>query len=46
MLLGALDARLLGTMLAGKGINRGWDGIIRAAYGSMGSLIIRSSKRK
>ena len=46
VLLGALSARLLGIMLAGKGINRGWDGVIRAAYGSMGSFIIRSSKRK
>ena len=34
MLLGTLGASLLGNMLAGKGINRAGDGIIRAGYGS------------
>ena len=34
MLLGTLDASLLGNMLAGKGINRAGEGLIRAGYGS------------
>ena len=47
MLLGTLDASLLGNMLAGKGINRAGDGaiatkqgggIIRASYGSNRSV--------
>ena len=33
-------------MLAGKGINRAEDGIIRASYGSKGILIKKSSKNK
>ena len=33
-------------MLAGKGINRAEDGIIRAGYGSKGILIKKSSKNK
>ena len=32
MLLGLSDASLLGYMLAGKGINRAGDGIIRTGY--------------
>ena len=32
MLLGTLRARLLGNILAGKGINRAGEGIIRAGY--------------
>ena len=38
MLLGTLGASLLGNMLAGKGINRARDGIIRAGYGSKRSV--------
>ena len=34
MLLGTLGARLVGNILAGKGINREGQGIIRAGYGS------------
>ena len=30
MLLGTLDANLLGNLLAGKGINRADEGVIRA----------------
>ena len=37
MPLGTLGARLLGNMLAAKGINRAGDEIIRAGYGSKGS---------
>ena len=39
MLLGTLNARLLGNMLTGKGMNRAGEGIIRAGYGSKGSSI-------
>ena len=38
MLLGTLGANLLGNMLASKGMNRAREGIIRAGYGSEGSL--------
>ena len=34
MLLGRLGASLLGTMLAGKGMNTAGEGIIKAGYGS------------
>ena len=34
MLLGTLDASLLGTILAGKGMNRAGEGFLRAGYGS------------
>ena len=34
MLLGALGASLLGNILAGKGINRAGEEVIRAGYGS------------
>ena len=34
MLLSTLGARLVGNILAGKGINREGQGIIRAGYGS------------
>ena len=34
MLLGTLGARLLGNMLAGRGIIRAGEGTIRAGYGS------------
>ena len=34
MLLGTLGARLVGNILAGKGINRAGQGIVRAGYGS------------
>ena len=37
MLIGTLGASLLGNMLAGNGINRAGEGIIRAVYGSKGS---------
>ena len=39
MLLGTLCASSLGNKLAGKGINRAGDRIIRAGYQSKGSLI-------
>ena len=39
MLLGTLDASLLRNMLAGKGMNRAGEGIIRAVYRSKGSWI-------
>ena len=39
MLLNIFDAILLGSMLAGKGINRAGEGIIRAGYGSKRSLL-------
>ena len=32
MLLGTLDASLLGNILAGKGANRAGEGVIRAGY--------------
>ena len=34
MLLGTLSASLLGNILAGKGMNRAWEGFIRAGYES------------
>ena len=34
MLLGTLGASLLGNILAGKGINRAREGIVRADYGN------------
>ena len=46
MLLGALGASFLENMLAGIGINRAGDGIIRAGFGSKGPLIKKSSKKQ
>ena len=43
MLLGTLGASLLGNMLAGKGVIRAGEEIIRAGYGSKASSIKRSS---
>ena len=34
MLLGTLSTSLLGTLLAGKGINRAGEGIVRAGEGN------------
>ena len=34
MLLGTLDASLSGNILAGNGINRAGEGIVRASYGN------------
>ena len=34
MLLGTLGASLLGNILAGKGMNRVGEGIVRACYGN------------
>ena len=34
MLLGTLDASLLGNILAGRGINRAREGVMRAGYGN------------
>ena len=34
MLLGTLAASLLGNILAGKGVNRAGEGIVRAGYGN------------
>ena len=39
MLLGTLAANLLGNMLAGRGMNRTGEGIVRAGYRSKGCLI-------
>ena len=39
MLLGTLDASLLGNNLAGKRMNRAGEGFIRAGYGSKRSSI-------
>ena len=39
MLLGTLGVHLLGNILAGKGMNRPGDRIIRAGYGSKRSSI-------
>ena len=33
MLLGSLDASLLGNIVAGKDINRAGEGVVRAGYG-------------
>ena len=33
MLLGTLDASLLGNLLTGKEINRAGEGVLRAGYG-------------
>ena len=38
ILLGTLGASMLRNMLAGKGINRAGDGIIRTGYGSKRSV--------
>ena len=35
MLLGTLDASLLGNLLTGKGIHRAGEGIVRAGEGNM-----------
>ena len=40
MLLGTLGASLLGNILAGKGINRAGEGIVRAGYGKNGFLML------
>ena len=37
MLLGTLGASLLGNILAGKGINRAGEEILRAGYGNKSS---------
>ena len=34
MLIGTLGASLLGNILAGKGINRAGEGVIRVCYGN------------
>ena len=38
MLLGTLAASLLGNILAGKGINRAGEGVIRAGYGNKNKM--------
>ena len=38
MLLGTVDANLLGNILAGKGINRAGEGVIRAGYGNKNKI--------
>ena len=43
ILLGTLGASLLGNMLAGKGINWGRDGIIRAGYGPFKKTIFNAT---
>ena len=43
LLLGTLSASLLGNILAGKGMNRAGEGIVRASYGNKkGRGIIRA----
>ena len=43
MLLGTLGASLLGNILAGKGMNRVAEGIVRAGYGNgKGQGIVRA----
>ena len=46
MLLGTLGASLLVNILAGKGINRAWDGILRAGYGNKRGQKTRKKKVK
>ena len=46
MLLGILGAGFLAHLLAGKRINRAGDGIMRAGYGSKGSLMKNVQKTK
>ena len=46
MLLGTLGACLLGSILAGKGINRAGDGIVRAGYGRCSLNSSKSKKDK
>ena len=44
VLLGTLGAGLLGNILAGKGMNRAGEGIVRAGYGNKkGQGIVRAS---
>ena len=38
MLLGTVDASLLGNILAGKGINRAGEGVVRAGYGNKNKM--------
>ena len=38
MLLGILGASLLGNILAGRGINRAGEGVVRAGYGRRSSI--------
>ena len=43
LLLGTLSASLLGNFLAGKGMNRAGEGIVRASYGNKkGRGIVRA----
>ena len=43
LLLGTLSASLLGNILAGKGMNRAGEGIVRASYGNKkGRGIVRA----
>ena len=46
MLLGTLGASLLGNILAGKGINRAGEGVIRGGYGNKKGKGINSRLRK
>ena len=44
VLLGTLGAGLLGNILAGKGMNRAGEGLVRAGYGNKkGQGIVRAS---
>ena len=45
MLLGTLGASLLGNILAGKGINRAGESVVRAGYGRH-SLNCSTNKKK
>ena len=38
MLLGTVDASLLGNILAGKGINRAGERVVRAGYGNKNKM--------
>ena len=48
MLLGTLDASLLGNVLTGRGMNRFGEGVVRAGYGHrcLRAAPLNSSKNK
>ena len=45
MLLGTLGASLLGNILAGKGINRVGEGVVRTGYGRHSSKCSTNKKK-
>ena len=44
MLLGTLDASLLGNILSGKGTNKAGKGVIRVGYGRLSSSTLQNNK--